>query len=78
MQACTEAELKFVLQKFCNTFQGGGGDELSDDHGVTKSGQLELSDDYFESYPDAFQPSETPRHLQHRYMVSFVANGNSV
>lgn len=44
---------------------------------MTKSGQLKLSDDYFESYQDPFQPSETPRHLQHRYMVSFVANSNN-
>ena len=43
---------------------------------MTNSGQLQLSDDYFESHQDAFQPSETPRHLQHRYMVSFVTNGN--
>ena len=40
---------------------------------MTKSGQPQLSDNYFESYQDPFQPSETPRHLQHRYMVSFVA-----
>ena len=53
------------------------GDDLSEDHGVTKSGQPKLSDDYFESYQDSFQPSETPRHLQHRYMVSLVAHSNN-
>ena len=50
----------------------GGGDDMSEDHMMLAkpAGRATISDDYFEHYQDAFQPSETPRHLQHRFMVS--------
>ena len=54
----------------------GEGDDMSEDHMMpTKlAGKATISDDYFEQHQDAFQPSETPRHLQHRFMVRAVAN----